>query len=430
MSGVRGRTGADSSMAAPALAAASAGGLSLLSRRTAIVVFFAFAFTYFFAAMLRGITATLSPVLTRDFDLNAQELGLLAGGFFVGFAATQLPLGKWLDRHGPRNVMLAYLVVAIAGCLAFSMAGNFIQLLAARVMCGIGLSAGLMAPLTGFRRWLTPTAQLRANSWMLMSGSFGMVASTLPVQWLMPVMGWRPLFWLLALGIGFAMAVIAWKVPPWQAARPDADAPPASYTQVWQHPYFRKMAPLGFFSYGGMIAMQSLWAGPWMVRVAGYPPLKAATGLFIINICMLCTFWTWGMLNPWLARRGLSTDRLITRVLPLSFVAMAGIIIGGPQAGALAWAAFCMASSVVSLAQPAVGMAFSPAVAGRALTAFNLALFSGVFVVQWGIGLAIDGFMALGLSEVASFRCAMAVFLACSVVSYGHFLAAKDNSRR
>ena len=35
-----------------------------------------------------------------------------------------------------------------------------------------------------------------------MTGSFGMVASTLPVQWLMPVIGWRPLFWGLAAPIG------------------------------------------------------------------------------------------------------------------------------------------------------------------------------------------------------------------------------------
>ena len=76
----------------------------------------------------------------------------------------------------------------------------------------------MMAPLTGFRRWLSPTAQLRANSWMLMTGSFGMLASTLPVQWLMPVMGWRPLFWGLAVAGRASMAVIAWKVPAWQVA--------------------------------------------------------------------------------------------------------------------------------------------------------------------------------------------------------------------
>jgi MFS family permease len=410
--------------------AGPAAGVSLLARRDAIIVFAAFAFTYFFATMLRAITATLAPVLTREFGLSAQQLGLLAGGFFLGFAAMQLPLGRWLDRHGPRNVIFAFLLIAIAGCLAFSMAGGFTQLLAARVLCGVGVSACLMAPLTGFRRWLTPPAQLRANSWMLMMGALGMVGATLPVQWLMPVVGWRPLFWMLALAVGAAMAVIAWHVPRWQTVRPQPDAQPIRYRQLWRNPYLRKMAPLGFFNYGGMIAIQTLWAGPWMVKVAGYPALKAATGLFIINICMLCAFWSWGMVTPWLTRRGLTTDRLIARGLPLSFVALGGIILGGRHAGALAWAAFCVASSVVALAQPAVGMAFSPAVAGRGLTAYNLALFSGVFVMQWGIGLLIDGFMALGLAEVASFRCAMAAFLACSVISYGHFLLAKDNSRQ
>jgi MFS family permease len=402
--------------------------MSWLSRRTAVAVFLAFAFAYFFSALLRAITATLSSTLTREFALNAQQLGLLAGGYFLGFAAIQLPLGTLLDRHGPKKVILGFLVIAVAGCMAFSLATSFSGLLAARVLCGVGVGACLMAPLTGFRRWLDPTAQLRANSWMLMTGSFGMVASTLPVQLLMPVMGWRPLFWGLAVAIGVAMAVIAWKVPHWDTSPAESGRRPGSYREVWTHPYFRRMTPVGFFSYGGMISIQTLWAGPWMVRVAGYEPLQAATGLFIINVSMLCTFWSWGMLNPWLARKGMTTDRLIARGLPLSFAVLATIIVAGPGAGAGAWALFCISSTFMSLAQPAVGMAFSPALAGRALSAYNLVIFAGVFVMQWGIGLLIDGFLAAGLGAVASFRAAMTVFLACSVISYGYFMLAKDNS--
>ena len=65
---------------------------SFLSRRTAVLVFLAFAFAYFFSALLRAITATLSPTLSQEFSLHARDLGLLAGGYFLGFAATQLPL--------------------------------------------------------------------------------------------------------------------------------------------------------------------------------------------------------------------------------------------------------------------------------------------------------------------------------------------------
>lgn len=403
--------------------------MTLLTRRTAVVVFLAFAIAYFFSALVRAITATLAPTLTQEFALNARDLGLLAGGYFLGFAATQLPLGAWLDRHGPKKVILAFLLAAVAGCAAFALATSFSSLLAARMLCGVGVSACLMAPLTGFRRWLEPAAQLRANSWMLMTGSLGMVASTLPVQWLVPVVGWRPLFWALAALILLAMAVIAWKVPPWHQTPPDASAPPASYAEVWRHRYFRRMVPIGFFSYGGMVAIQTLWAGPWMVKVAGYAPLEAATGLFWINVSMLCTFWSWGLLNPWLARRGLSTDRLITLGLPWSLVVLAAIVLRGESAGAGAWALFCMTSTFVSLAQPAVGMAFPPALAGRALSAYNLVIFAGVFTVQWGIGLLVDGFAAAGLSPVQAFQAAMGVFLLCSVASYGYFLWAPSDNR-
>lgn len=135
------------------------------------------------------------------------------------------------------------------------------------------------------------------------------------------------------------------------------------------------------------------------------------------------------MVNPWLARNGWSTDRLIAWGVPFSLVALAGNIWGGASTGWAGWALFCVASSVMGLAQPAVGMAFRPALAGRALSAYNLGIFAGVFVVQWGIGLLIDAFAAVGLTRVGSFQGAMSVFLCCCIASYGYFLRAKvDNS--
>ena len=406
-----------------------------LPKRTAVLVFLVFAFAYFFSALIRAITATLSPTLTQEFSLNARDLGLLAGGYFLGFSVTQLPLGAWLDRYGPKKVILIFLTLAVLGCVAFACANSFIGLLGARILCGAGVSACLMAPLTGYRRWFAATSQMRANSWMLMTGSLGMVASTLPVQWLMPVIGWRWLFVGLALLVLLAMLLIAWQVPRWEAAlapQPDAVAPTASYAEVWRHPYFRKMALIGFFCYGGLIAIQTLWAAPWMIKVAGYSALQAAAGLFWINVAMLLTFWLWGMLNPWLARRGCHADWLIARGLPVSFVLLAIIIIAGDSittASTAVFTLYCITSTVAAMAQPAVAMAFAPALAGRALSAYNLLIFAGVFAVQWGIGLAVDGFRALGLGEVPAFQAAMGGFLVCSVASYAYFLSAKSHNQ-
>ena len=408
----------------------------VLPRRVAIWVFVAFASAYFLSTLLRAITATLSPMLTMEFGLQARDLGLLAGGYFFGFSLTQLPMGHWLDQHGPKKVVLSFLGVAVLGCLAFSWATDFYGLLMARVLIGVGVSACLMAPLTGYRRWLALEHQQRANSWMLMTGALGMLASTLPVQWLLPVVGWRWIFVDLALLIVLSMALMAWQVPPWRVATPanESTATPkpagilASYKQVWIYPYFRSLTPMGFFNYGGLIAMQTLWAGPWMIKVAGYSSLEAATGLFWINVCMLVTFWLWGLVTPALYARGLNANKLMTYGVPLNFCVQIYIVLAGADAGALHWTLFCITSSFVSLAQPAVGMAFPAALAGRALSAYNLVLFLGVFVVQWGMGLMIDGFKTAGWQEPQAFQCAMAVFFTCCLASYGYFLKHKSDS--
>lgn len=414
------------------MTAAQADTSGYLDKKTAAIVFLAFAAAYFCSALVRAITATLSPVLTQEFSLHARDLGLLAGGYFLGFAAMQLPLGAWLDRHGPKRVILWFLGLSVLGSLAFSMATSFSGLLAARVVLGMGVSACLMAPLTGYRRWLAPAALLRANSWMLMTASLGMLASTLPVQWLMPLTGWRALFWILAALIVVSMLGIAWLVPRWHVVTPapTQNAPtPGRYADVLRNRYFQKMTPLAFFNYGGLVAVQTLWAGPWMVRVAGYTPLESATGLFYINATMLVTFWTWGMVNPWLARHGWHATRLVAWGVPLSITVLAINIGMGPATGWIGWALFCMSCSAMSLAQPAVGMAFHASLAGRALSAYNLVIFAGVFVMQWGIGLLIDAFRAAGLAEVASFQAAMAVFLCCCIASYAYFLSVNaDNS--
>jgi MFS family permease len=399
--------------------------VTALAPRAAVTVFLAFAFAYFLSALLRAVTATLAPLLTQEFALHARDLGLLSGGYFLGFAATQLPLGRWLDRLGPRKVQLGFLGVAVVGCVVFSLAGSFSALLAGRVLVGAGVSACLMAPLTGYRRWFTPMAQMRANAWMLMTGSIGMVASTLPVQWLLPLAGWRPLFWGLAVLIVLAMGWMALAVPTWPSVSHAASlerALPSGYAAVWQDRYFQRLAPLGFFCYGGMVAMQTLWAGPWMQNVAGQTAAQAATGLFWINMAMLATFWSWGMVNPWLLRRGLDANSLMAWGLPSSLLVLAGIVVLGPQAGAGAWALFCVCSTFVSLSLPALAMTFPQALAGRALSAYNLVIFLGVFVVQWGVGLAVDGFVAAGLGTVAAYQSGMALFLACNGGAYAWFV--------
>ena len=417
-----------------------------LTPRRAVVLFLAFAFAYFLSTLIRAVTATLAPTLVQEFALSAGDLGLLAGGYFFGFALTQLPLGTWLDRLGPKRVVLAFLSVAVLACVAFARASGFMELFAARVLCGVGVSACLMAPLTSYRRWYAPGAQMRASSWMLMTGALGMVASTLPVQWLLPITGWRGLFLILGALLALSMVLIAWQVPG-ESARASAGAPhaPASavpapapavpapavapgYGAVWRDPYFRSLAPFGFVGYGGMVAIQTLWAAPWLVNVAGFTPVAASTAMFWLNVSMMLAFLVWGWVNPWLARKGWRAEQLMAWGLPvhiglLLLMAAAGSSVG--EFSGLVWTLFCVSGTVGTLAQPAIGMAFPSALAGRALSAFNLLIFSGVFAVQWGVGLLIDGLRKLGWTAPDAYQGAMGVFAICLLWTYVHLLRAK-----
>jgi MFS family permease len=422
-----------------------------LTRRQGVVIFAAFAFAYFFSALLRAVTATLAPVFSAELGLQAADLGLLAGAYFFGFAAMQLPLGGALDRVGPRRTLLVLLAVAVLGCAAFALAERLPGLVAARVLIGAGVAACLMAPLTCYRRLFSPATQLRANSWMLMTGSFGMLASTVPVQWLLPVLGWRGLFWALAGLLMLAMAGVAWGVPA--DPRPGATGPrhadeagatpgtaaagpvagSAGYRSIVRHPLFVRMAPLGFFLYGGLIAVQSLWAGPWLTRVGGWSAEQAAQGLFFINLAMLVTFGAWGAVMPRLAQHGIGALQLMAWGLPLALALLFVNVALGGAAGAGPWALWCVACTFASVSQPALGAAFPAVLAGRALSAYNLVIFGGVFCMQWGIGLLIDGLRALGVVEASAFRLAFAAFGVCCVGAYAWFLmhgrADADNAR-
>lgn len=406
-------------------------------------MFLAFAFAYFFSALLRAVTATLAPVFSAELQLAAGQLGLLAGAYFLGFSSMQLPLGSALDRWGPRRVLLSFLGVAVLGCVAFALARGLAELLLARLLIGVGVSACLMAPLTCFRHRLSAAAQLRANSWMLMTGSLGMLASTLPVQWLLPVTGWRGLFVIVAALLLAAMALLALAVPadppragvlaggagtgdglgdgP-SAAVPAAAAPVAAvraggYREVFSHPVFVRVAPLGVVVYGGMVAMQSLWIGPWLTQVGAQPAAAAAQGLFIVNLAMLLAFLCWGLAMPRLIRAGWAGERLIAWAWPLGPLCLAWILWQGAEAGAGSWALWCVLTSSVTLSQPAVGQAFAAALAGRALSAFNLMIFVGVFAVQWGIGLAIDALRASGWPVAQAHRLAFGGFLLLCVLA-------------
>ena len=393
----------------------------VLAKSKAIIIFLVFALGYFISTLLRAITATISPELVNEFNLSAGELGLLGGGYFLGFANVQIPLGYMLDMRGPRKIVSYFLSLTIVGLLIFALAQNFLTLLVSRIIIGVGVGACLMGPLTAYRIWYQDETQQRANSWMLMVGAIGMLSSSLPVQFFLPIIGWRNIFLLLAFITLVCIILIIIFIPQW-TSKGNQKNDDAKLSIVWQNQFFRSVIPMGFFSTGGLFAIQTLWAGPWMIKVSGYTPEESAKGLFLIYFFMLLSFLIWGYFVPKFSKNVNDAIRLLKYGSPLSLLVLGVIIYLGPNTDSIHWALFIVSAVFLSLIQPAVGMAFSVSNAGKALTSYNLLIFIGAFFLQWIIGLIIDLGLSLNYSEIASFQLAMSFVLVTSLTSYLYFL--------
>ena len=395
----------------------------VLAKSKAITIFLVFALGYFISTLLRAITATISPELVSEFNLSSGELGLLGGAYFLGFASVQIPLGYLLDSKGPRKIVSYFLSLSIVGLILFSTAQNLSMLLISRILIGVGVGACLMGPLTAYRIWFQDQTQQRANSWMLMVGAIGMLSSSLPVQYFLPLIGWRSIFLTLALLTFICIILIIIFIPQWEIKSfENEEFHENKLSTVWRNSLFKSLIPMGFFSYGGLFAIQTLWAGPWMIRVTGYTPEESAQGLFLIYFSMLFSFLCWGYFVPKFSKNVNDAIKLLKIGAPLNLIVLALIIYLGPKAGSIHWALFIVSSIFLSLTQPAVGMAFSIKNAGKALTSFNLLIFIGAFFIQWIIGIIIDIGISFNYSEINSFKLAMLFVLITSLFSYLFFL--------
>jgi predicted MFS family arabinose efflux permease len=390
-------------------------------------VFAIFAAGYLLSSLLRGVTAALAPSFIDEFRTDPAQLGLLAGAYFASFAVLQLPMGVWLDRYGVRRVLMASLVIAAASCVLFAAAQSFELLVFARALSGIGVSACLIAPLTAARVWMTPSAQQRINAWMLMSGALGLIVGTLPSEQLAAAWGWRPLFVMVGVLFLLVAVCVGW-FSPHDQRRPSQAGLLSGYGRILRNPYSLSIGPMGFFNYSILVAVQTLWSGPWLTAVGGMTSKEAATKLMYINGIMLVVFLVMGYFSPKINKSADDSERILKNWMPLSIATLFLIAYTGEEAGWLLFAAYCVCAWPLSVTHPLVGQRFSPAEAGRALAFFNLLLFAGVFFWQWGFGIVVKS-LQVPWGVVDAYRLAMLMLALLSAVGYLIFVVTIRSAR-
>ncbi|MDO8932583.1 MAG: MFS transporter [Rhodocyclaceae bacterium] len=388
-------------------------------------VFLPFAAGYYLSYLLRNVNAIIAPELTRDLAVSAADLGLLTAAYLFAFGAFQLPLGILLDRYGPRRVEAALLLVAAAGCALFALGRDLQELAVGRALIGLGVSACLMASFKAFSVWFPAERQASLNAAVMAAGGLGALTATTPLAWALPAAGWRGIFLALAaLALAAAAGIFSTPDKPAAGSRETLGEQLRAVGGILASPAFWRFAPQTAAMSGGFMALQGLWAVPWLINFNGTTRADAAFHLLLAGGAMLTGFLVLAASVTRLARRGVPPQRILVAGTGAGVAVMA-LIVADVGATHLLWFAMGLVFSVSNLSYALLSANFPGHLSGRVNTALNLAAFVGAFGLQWGIGVLVDVLGSAGLGPRESFRIAFGALLVLQALAWGWFVAGR-----
>lgn len=382
--------------------------------RTALILL-PFALGYFLSYLFRAVNAVVAPNLVAELGLTAGELGLLTAAYLAAFALFQLPLGVALDRFGPRRVQIVLLACAALGALGFALGKDVVTLAAARALIGLGFAGGLMSGFKAVVLWVPEPRRALANSLVMSLGAVGLMVATAPMEFAVQAVGWRQAF-IGLVAITAAAALLIYAAVPERGGI--ASPPPLRLLfreigGIYRDKAFLTLAPLLASTAGTHIAIQTLWAGPWLRDVAGYDRGAVANMLFMMAASFFVGILATGAIADWLTRRGIDVLDVMAGFICLFILAQATIIFAPLPIALPAWLLFGCLGQVAILAYPWLSSHFGRTLSGRANTAMNLVIFAAAFAIQSAIGVLIDFSprLATGGYPTTAYQLAFGVFL-------------------
>lgn len=396
-------------------------------------VFLPFALGYFLSYLYRTVNAVIGPNLVEELSIGAGGLGLLTSAYFIAFAAAQLPLGFFLDSRGPRRTVAVLLLVAAAGSLVFSQGQGLWGLVMGRALIGLGVAACLMAAFKAMGEWFPLEKLPMANGFIMASGGLGAITATAPTQYLVADIGWRNGFLVLALATLFVSLVIWFCVPEKSRDNPSDNITSQirDLRKIYGRLMFWRLAPITALSQGTFLAIQTLWAGPWLRDLAKLAPdgvsitlLFGAIGFVFGNVFI-------GVAAVWLAKKSIEPIIVVGTGMMFFIIVQFFVIIEWTSAPHILWFIFGMLGSIGVLSFSVLSKEFDKQLIGRATTGMNLLIFVAAFSIQWGIGEIINFWPTIenGGYDAAGYRYAFSAALILQVLALFWMVFAKRIKR-
>jgi len=257
----------------------------------------------------RVVISVLLEPIKREFGVSDAQLGLLSGlSFAVLYSVLGLPIARWADRGDRRRLITIALSVWSGMTVVCAAAGNFWQLLIARIGVGAG-EAGATPPAQALIVDYFP-AELRARAIAIFasSGTAGYLLGLMVGSQLVSHYGWRETLTIFGLA-GFLIAALAYgMLEEPRRARHAGNAGSsedfaASMRRLMAKPAFVRLL-LGHTLYNFAAYGALLFVPTYLTRVLGIPVGKVGLYYgFVTALSVLIGSLAGGWLCDWLVSR-------------------------------------------------------------------------------------------------------------------------------
>ncbi|MCB2192699.1 MAG: MFS transporter [Deltaproteobacteria bacterium] len=331
---------------------------------------------YMLSMFYRVSVTVISPQLAADLHLSVNQLSDLSAAFFYAFAAAQIPLGLFLDRWGTRRVMTIFNLVAVAGALSFALAHNGAMAILGRVLLGLGMSGNMIGAMMLIAAWFPPRRFATLTGIIVGVSTAGQFMAATPLVYISQAIGWRGAFIAVAALNALLITIFYWVVrdtpPGVELPRVDNENPFKGLGQLFRHHYYWIISLSTFFRYGCLMALQGLWAGPYLMNGLGLSQVQTGNILLFVTIGYMVGLPLWGRVSD----EVLSTRKWV--VVPALFIWAALVLSLGLMQGMPVWVLCALFLGLGLMSAP--GQVMYPHIkellpdhlAARALTGINL----------------------------------------------------------
>jgi predicted MFS family arabinose efflux permease len=249
----------------------------------------------------RVSVAIISPELAHDFSLSPEQMGHISSFFFYAFALSQIPNGIFLDVFGSRIVMITINLIAVIGAFIFSSSDSFFVVLIGRVLLGIGMSCNFMGVLKLIASWFPAKMFATLSGVFLCVSTLGSIFAATPLAYLSNSIGWRLSFVIIAMiNVLFIVLLLSFvRNNPTSAEKNKNKLKSVlsgfgSLIKSW--PYWA-ISFASFFRYGSFVAIQGLWAAPFLLYGLKIDKLTVADALLLMGIGYMISMPLFGRIS-------------------------------------------------------------------------------------------------------------------------------------